>query len=66
MIMERYSQNKKCTLMTKDQGRPVDSWAINTLGIPGVVLMENTGLYYNLGFDTSFSVTLGSPKASYT
>ena len=43
MIMEKYSQNKKCTLMTKDQVRAVDSWAINTLGIPGVVLMENAG-----------------------
>jgi NAD(P)H-hydrate epimerase len=43
MIMERYSQNKKCALMTKDQVRAVDSWAINTLGIPGVVLMENAG-----------------------
>ncbi|MHC4534911.1 MAG: NAD(P)H-hydrate epimerase [Planctomycetota bacterium] len=29
--------------MTKDQVREVDSWAINTLGIPGVVLMENAG-----------------------
>ncbi len=29
--------------MTKDQVRAVDSWAINELGIPGVVLMENAG-----------------------
>ncbi|MHC4585140.1 MAG: NAD(P)H-hydrate epimerase [Planctomycetota bacterium] len=29
--------------MTKDQVRAVDSWAINILGIPGVVLMENAG-----------------------
>ncbi|MHC4242081.1 MAG: NAD(P)H-hydrate epimerase [Planctomycetota bacterium] len=43
MIMERYSPDKKCTLMTKDQVRAVDSWAINILGIPGVVLMENAG-----------------------
>ncbi len=41
--MERYSPDKKCVLMTKDQVRAVDSWAINTLGIPGVVLMENAG-----------------------
>ena len=41
--MEKYSPDKKCTLMTKDQVRAVDSWAINTLGIPGVVLMENAG-----------------------
>jgi len=41
--MEKYSPGKKCTLMTKDQVRAVDSWAINTLGIPGVVLMENAG-----------------------
>ena len=41
--MEIYSPDKKCVLMTKDQVRAVDSWAINTLGIPGVVLMENAG-----------------------
>jgi NAD(P)H-hydrate epimerase len=43
MIMEKYSQNKESTLMTKDQVRAVDFWAINTVGIPGVVLMENAG-----------------------
>lgn len=41
--MRKYSPDKKCVLMTKDQVRAVDSWAINTLGIPGVVLMENAG-----------------------
>ena len=41
--MEKYSANKKYTLMAKDQVRAVDSWAINELGIPGVVLMENAG-----------------------
>ncbi len=29
--------------MTRDQVRAVDDWAINTIGIPGVVLMENAG-----------------------
>jgi len=29
--------------MTREQVRSVDNWAINTLGIPGVVLMENAG-----------------------
>jgi len=29
--------------MTRDEVRSFDSWAINTLGIPGVVLMENAG-----------------------
>jgi NAD(P)H-hydrate epimerase len=43
MIMEKYSKDKKCALMTKEQVRAVDSWAINELGIPGVVLMENAG-----------------------
>ena len=41
--MEKYSPDKKYTLMTKEQVRGVDSWAINTLGMPGVVLMENAG-----------------------
>ncbi|MHC4556410.1 MAG: NAD(P)H-hydrate epimerase [Planctomycetota bacterium] len=29
--------------MTRNQVRVFDSWAINTLGIPGMVLMENAG-----------------------
>ena len=41
--MEKYSPDKKCVVMTRDQVRAVDAWAINTLGIPGVVLMENAG-----------------------
>lgn len=41
--MEKYSPDKKCVVMTREQVRAVDAWAINTLGIPGVVLMENAG-----------------------
>ena len=29
--------------MTREEVRAFDAWAINTLGIPGVVLMENAG-----------------------
>ena len=41
--MEKYSAEKEFVVMTKDEVRAVDSWAINTLGVPGVVLMENAG-----------------------
>ncbi len=41
--MERYSPDKKFVVMTRDEVRAIDSWAINTIGIPGVVLMENAG-----------------------
>jgi len=41
--MEKYSPDKKFVVMTKEHVRAVDSWAINTIGIPGVVLMENAG-----------------------
>ncbi len=41
--MEKYSPDKNCIVMTRDEVRAFDSWAINTLGIPGVVLMENAG-----------------------
>ena len=41
--MEKYSPDKKFIVMTRDEVRKVDSWAINTLGVPGVVLMENAG-----------------------
>lgn len=41
--MEKYSPGMKCVVMTRDEVRAVDEWAINTLGIGGVVLMENAG-----------------------
>lgn len=41
--MEKYRPDKKCVAMTRDEVRAFDAWAINTLGIPGVVLMENAG-----------------------
>jgi NAD(P)H-hydrate epimerase len=41
--MEKYSPDADCIVMTRDQVRAFDQWAINTLGIPGVVLMENAG-----------------------
>jgi len=41
--MEKYSPDKKFIVMTREQVRAFDRWAINTLGIPGVVLMENAG-----------------------
>jgi hydroxyethylthiazole kinase-like uncharacterized protein yjeF len=41
--MYKYSSDNECILMTREEVRAFDSWAINTLGIPGVVLMENAG-----------------------
>jgi hydroxyethylthiazole kinase-like uncharacterized protein yjeF len=41
--MENYSPDKKCVVMTRDEVRAFDAWAINALDIPGVVLMENAG-----------------------
>jgi NAD(P)H-hydrate epimerase len=41
--MKKYSPNKKCLVMTRNEVRAFDNWAINTLGLPGVVLMENAG-----------------------
>ena len=34
---------KRQRVMTRDEVRGFDAWAINELGIPGVVLMENAG-----------------------
>jgi NAD(P)H-hydrate epimerase len=42
-IMKRYQRDKNDLVMTRDQVRRFDSWAINTLGISGAVLMENAG-----------------------
>jgi NAD(P)H-hydrate epimerase len=41
--MKRYSPGKKCVVLSRAEVRAFDSWAINELGVPGVVLMENAG-----------------------
>jgi len=41
--MKKYSPHKKCVVMARDEVRAFDSWVINTLGMPGMVLMENAG-----------------------
>jgi NAD(P)H-hydrate epimerase len=41
--MKKYHTGEKCLLMSRDQSRAFDAWAINELGVPGVVLMENAG-----------------------
>jgi len=41
--MEEYSRDKKQIVMTRDHLRAFDAFAINQLGIPGTVLMENAG-----------------------
>jgi NAD(P)H-hydrate epimerase len=41
--MERYVPSKPCRIMSRDEVRAVDRWAIAEVGIPGVVLMENAG-----------------------
>jgi hydroxyethylthiazole kinase-like uncharacterized protein yjeF len=42
-IMGKLPEDKTFRVMTREQVLAVDNWAINTLGIPGVVLMENAG-----------------------
>jgi NAD(P)H-hydrate epimerase len=41
--MEKFIPGKNTVVMSRDQVRSFDSNAINQLGIPGVVLMENAG-----------------------
>jgi NAD(P)H-hydrate epimerase len=41
--MEKYSKDKMCVVMSRDEVRTFDKWAIETLGMPGTVLMENAG-----------------------
>jgi len=41
--MEKYTQDANFVVMSRDQVRKFDAWAINQLGIPGTVLMENAG-----------------------
>ena len=41
--MKRYMQGSGGAAMSRDEVRGVDEWAIHTMDIPGVVLMENAG-----------------------
>ncbi len=45
MILTKYDRQRPqdYTIMTRQQVRDFDAWAINDLHIPGVVLMENAG-----------------------
>ncbi len=41
--MEKYTPEKEFRVMSRDEVRRVDAWAIEEVGVPGVVLMENAG-----------------------
>jgi NAD(P)H-hydrate epimerase len=41
--MKKFQPDQKCLLMSRDEVRAFDAWAINELGIPSIVLMENAG-----------------------
>jgi hydroxyethylthiazole kinase-like uncharacterized protein yjeF len=41
--MEKYTPDKSFRVMTRDEVRRVDAWAIDEIGAPGVMLMENAG-----------------------
>jgi hydroxyethylthiazole kinase-like uncharacterized protein yjeF len=41
--MEEYVGSKFSRVMSRDEVRAVDRWAIEEIGVPGVVLMENAG-----------------------
>ncbi|MGA2069849.1 MAG: NAD(P)H-hydrate epimerase [Sedimentisphaerales bacterium] len=41
--MKKFQPDQKCLLMSRDEVRAFDAWAIKELGIPGIVLMENAG-----------------------
>jgi hydroxyethylthiazole kinase-like uncharacterized protein yjeF len=41
--MKKYQRDENCLLLSREHSRAFDAWAINTVGVPGVVLMENAG-----------------------
>lgn len=41
--MEKFTENSRMPVMSRDEVRYFDKWAINQIQIPGVVLMENAG-----------------------
>jgi NAD(P)H-hydrate epimerase len=42
-MFQRFTPDANMPVMSRDEVRSVDQWAIKTMGIPGVVLMENAG-----------------------
>jgi NAD(P)H-hydrate epimerase len=42
-MIRKYVPGGNFEVMSREQVRAFDSWAINELGVPGVVLMENAG-----------------------
>jgi NAD(P)H-hydrate epimerase len=41
--MKKFQPDQKCLVMSRDEVRAFDAWAINELDVPGIVLMENAG-----------------------
>ena len=41
--MKEFIPGQECLVLSRNQVRAFDAWAINEIGIPGVVLMENAG-----------------------
>lgn len=41
--MEKYTPDKQFRVMSREEVRRVDAWAIEEIGVPGVILMENAG-----------------------
>jgi NAD(P)H-hydrate epimerase len=41
--MKKFQPDQKCLVMSRDEARAFDAWAINELNVPGIVLMENAG-----------------------
>ena len=41
--MEKYTPENEFRVMSRDEVRRVDAWAIDEIGAPGAVLMENAG-----------------------
>ena len=42
-MLRKYTYSPDMPAMSREEARGVDEWAIKTMGIPGVVLMENAG-----------------------
>jgi hydroxyethylthiazole kinase-like uncharacterized protein yjeF len=43
MTMRKYTPSSNDFVMSREEVRKVDEWAIKTMGLPGAVLMENAG-----------------------
>ena len=59
MIMEKYWPDKKCVVMTRDEVRAFDAWAMNSQYASPATLFDPTGAGNNIDLNTLIDPATG-------